>query len=138
MVSMKTKDNQQSPPVIIQSDWFWGASIHVIAADGKALVKMVIDNDNTEDCDLYDLNTHPSCRRQGYATMLMQEAEKIALSMGIKRLNLWVEKKSWMEQWYRQMGFYIEEFRKPPNENTIWMVKYLLPYNPPITKQGNT
>lgn len=113
------------PPVVIQSEWFWGTSIHVVAADGNALVKMVMDKDNKDECEIYDLNTHHSCRNKGYATMLMKEVENIARNRNVKRLYLWTKHGSWMEKWYRRMGFEIEDFREPPNKETIWMVKFL-------------
>lgn len=111
--------------VKIEGTWFWGKSIHLISDDGKALIKIVIDNRDKESCDLYDLNVHPSCQRQGIAFRLMQEAFATAKENGIKRVFLWVERGSWMENWYRRLGFEEEEFRRPPDDTTFWMIKFL-------------
>ena len=126
---MEKKDNNTCllppSPVVIQSEWYWGTSIHIVTADGKALVKMVMDKDIKDECEIFDLNTHHSCRKKGYATMLMQEVENIAHKRNVKRLYLWAERGSWMEKWYRRMEYETEEFREPPKKDTLWMVKFL-------------
>ena len=116
--------------VELRGEWFWGTSIHIVTEDGCGLLKLVIDhtvpgNSNREDCELYDLNVHPSRHRQGYATRLMQQAIDTAKAEGCRRLYLWVERGSWQQQWYERLGFSEDEFRLPPHKSTLWMVKFL-------------
>lgn len=117
--------NENISIVKIEGEWFWGTSIHLIAGDGMALVKLVIDNRCRTQGEIYDLNTHPSRRQQGYASRLIQEAEKEATLRGCRRMVLWVEKDSYQEAWYRRLGYDNEEFMTPPDKDTIWLKKFL-------------
>lgn len=111
--------------VTIEGEWFWGTSIHLIITDGHALVKLVIDRRTREVCELYDLATHPSHRRRGYAAMLMRQAEETARQKGCVKAVLWVEKDSWQEQWYRRLGYATEPFIEPVSDGTVWLGKIL-------------
>ena len=112
-------------PVRIENGWFWGTSVHLVMPDGKALVKLVIDKRAKARCEIYDLATHPSAWRKGYARVLMTEAEAVAREKGCEELLLWVERDTWMQKWYGKMGYEVEEFMTPPSEDTVWMSKTL-------------
>ena len=59
----------------IEGSEFWGRYIYLTAAQGFALVKLMFDNRLDKNvCEIGEVNTHPCKQRQGYATMLMQEA----------------------------------------------------------------
>lgn len=63
----------------IEGSEFWGRYIYLTAAQGFALVKLMFDNRFSKGvCEIGEVNTHPCKQRQGYATMLMQEAEPFA------------------------------------------------------------
>lgn len=117
---------RETPSVIsIEGSWFWGTSIHHIISNGQALVKLVFDNRLKGVCEVYDLNTHPSHLKKGYATLLMKQAEETARQKECFKIILWVEKDSWQEKWYRRMGYIDEEFMQPVNKDTIWLEKFL-------------
>lgn len=67
----------------IEGSEFWGRYIYLTAAQGFAFVKLMFDNRLDKNvCEIGNVNTHPCKQRQGYATMLMQEAERIAKENG--------------------------------------------------------
>lgn len=111
----------------IESLWHWGTSIHLVTDDGHGLIKLCLDDNSPEDCDLCDLGVHPKSRRKGYARALMQAAESIAKERGCRFLLLWAKKKSWVRRWYERLGFYEEEFIEPPHPTTIVLRKNLKP-----------
>ncbi len=111
----------------IESKWFWGSSVYLVTADGNALVKCVIDDNDKDTCELQDLNVHSDYRTRGFAKALMQEAEQVAKEHGCQFMLLWAEKDKWMRKWYERLGYYEEEFINPVHESTMWMRKNLKP-----------
>ena len=84
----------------IEGSEYWGRYIYLTAAQGFALVKLMFDNRFSKGvCEIGEVNTHPCKQRQGYATMLMQEAERI--------------------------GYEVQDFMVPPSDDTIWLCKWL-------------
>lgn len=123
---LKGIDFEEKPTAnVIASHWEWGTSVHIIASDGMALGKLTIEDKDTDEGYIFDVNTHASVRQRGYASMILDKAEEEAKQRGVKRLYLWVERGSWMEAWYRRRGFEDEEFMKAPSDNTLWLVKFL-------------
>ena len=124
------KGTKQTKTIAIEGEWSWGTSIHIVTDDGRGLLKVCIDdtvagNANREEAEISDLNVHELYRRKGYAKALMRDAERNVMEKGCKRLCLWVECGSWMEGWYKRLGFEEKEMWSPPYPNTKWMVKFL-------------
>lgn len=110
----------------IESSEYWGRYIYLTAAQGFALVKLMFDNrlDNNV-CEIGEVNTHPCKQRQGYATMLMQEAERIVKENGCTVIQLLTKKDSWMQEWYERIGYEVQDFMVPPSDDLIWLCKWL-------------
>lgn len=110
----------------IEGSEFWGRYIYLTAAHGFALVKLMFDNRCDKGvCEIGEVNTHTCKQRQGYATMLMQEAERIAKENGCTVIQLWTKKDSWMQEWYERIGFEVQDFMKAPSDDTIWLCKFI-------------
>ena len=110
----------------IEGSEYWGRYIYLTAAQGFALVKLMFDNRCGKGvCEIGEVNTHPCKQRQGYATMLMQEAERIAKENGCTVIQLWTKKDSWMQEWYERIGYEVQDFMKAPSDDTIWLCKFI-------------
>lgn len=55
---------------------------------------------------------------------MLNYCEGLAIKIGAPNVCLWVEKNSWMHQWYARRG-YLDGDDKEDQENTIWMKKGL-------------
>ena len=72
---------------------------------------------------LKELSVKASCRKQGIGTRLQELREDISIQMGMKFSCLWVDKFSWMHEWYSRRGYsYISE----KDGDYIWMRKELI------------
>lgn len=64
-----------------------------------------------------------SCkRRKGYGNELLNTLENIARNLGCDSCTLWVNKYTWMHDWYKRKGY--EDF-DDYDEQFIWMYKQL-------------
>lgn len=88
----------------IENSWYWGNTITLIC-DGCGLcdIEFMKDTDWGYVCSL---TVHPSRRRQGIATRLMEKAEELVLSEGYNVIKLAVEKKRVFQyEWYKKLGY---------------------------------
>ena len=109
----------------IENRWYWGTAVYFMTSDGSGMVMCCFNDETKDNCALYDLIVHPSCRQHEYATDLMKAAEQEARDRGCLRLTLFTEKDSWIQDWYHRLGFVINEYTRPPHESTVWMCKKL-------------
>lgn len=110
----------------MESEEHWGRPVYFCTDDGCGTIKCIYDLKWPDTCELSDLIVHPDKRNQGYATALMQAAEKDARSEGCMYLRLWVsDTATWKIQWYERLGFRELIPNHKPKYPIIWMEKEL-------------
>lgn len=94
--------------------------LHIIHKDGIAYVRIYTDVDNEDVLYIDSLSVCETERGKGTATKLLNIHHKLA-----KHLNrvsmLFVEKDSWMYDWYVRRGYtYYGEYQEDPE--SVWMI----------------
>lgn len=83
-------------------------------------------------CDLFvenkygtigNLRAEKSYLNQGYATSVLNDAERIADGLGLILISLRVLKGSFMAEWYRRLGYIF--FSGDENEKYEWLYKQI-------------
>ena len=102
----------------------WGVSTFIMEKNGNAMAHCYYYNDCKEVIYLDTLNVSEEYRRQRLGTKLQEIREDIGRSVGAKKSMLFVDKNSWMREWYKRRGYIDEE--ECENPDFIWMEKKLL------------
>lgn len=102
----------------------WGASILIMEQTGKAFSRIYWFNDDNTTVYLDWLSVSTEFRHQGIGTQLQEMREEIGRKLGAKTSCLWVQKDSWMHDWYKRRG-YKDCGNYEKEENAIWMQKTL-------------
>ncbi|MDD6210536.1 MAG: GNAT family N-acetyltransferase [Bacteroidales bacterium] len=103
----------------------WGVSILIMEKSGKAFARLYRYNDDPNTVYLDCLSVDENARRHGVGTELQEIRENIGRSMGANISCLWVEKDTWMHDWYKKRGY--KDLRDNENEEgAIWMEKSLV------------
>ena len=77
----------------------------IITRGGEGICSVSID-ENIKSCAcIYNLRVEEKYRRKGYGDMLMKEAENEVRRLGADVISLSVLKDSFMEVWYRRIGY---------------------------------
>lgn len=108
-----------------QSKSDWGGSILIMEKTGKAFARIYWfdDDDTTVYLDWLDVNEEE--RRKGIGLELQEIREEMGRKFGAKTACLWVDKDSWMHEWYKRRGY--EDWQENKNQNNaIWMSKSLI------------
>lgn len=103
----------------------WGSSILIMEKNGKAFGRLYWYSDDNSTIYLDMLSVDIERRKQGIGTELQQLREEIGRNLGATSCYLWVQKNTWMHNWYKRRGYedwqvYVQE------ENSIWMRKLLV------------
>jgi GNAT superfamily N-acetyltransferase len=102
----------------------WGFSIMIMEKSGKAFGRISRYYNNETAVYLDSLSVDAEIRRRGVATGLQEIRENIGRSLGATVSCLWVEKNTWMHDWYKRRG-YEDWIPHEHEENSIWMKKSL-------------
>lgn len=97
--------------IIHHNYWYWGESYYIMLNNGKGIVTMQIDNDNQTLGCISGLSVEDSSRNKGLGNELLKACEELAKSLGIIKLYLCVEKKSWVYEWYKRCGYIKDKYR---------------------------
>lgn len=54
---------------------------------------------------IWHIAVHPDYSRQGIGQALLNEAEKIAKTLKLNRLEAWTRDDKWVQNWYEKIGF---------------------------------
>lgn len=102
----------------------WGSSILIMEKRGKAFGRIYWYNDDNIMVYLDCLSVNAEIQRQGIGTKLQKIREEIGRSLGAITACLWVQKNTWMYDWYKRRG-YEDWINNENEENAIWMKKSL-------------
>ena len=102
--------------------WTWGQTHTIVYLGGVGLVNISIEDDNRDVATIHGLSVLPEARGKGNGTKLLKLAEKEALEMGASRICLATEPDSWIESWYKRLGY---EFDSYNEDNLILLIKIL-------------
>jgi N-acetylglutamate synthase-like GNAT family acetyltransferase len=117
------------------TDHSWGKSILIMEENGNAFARVYWYFDDNLSVCLDWLSVSENSRRNGIGTKLQEIREKLGTELGATTSYLWVEKGTWMHEWYKRRGY--EDYKDNEKEkNAIWMQKSLISYNHE-TKIGN-
>lgn len=99
-------------------------TIHHMRNDGKAFCSLTFFDDDKTYGVLESLSVHESVRNKGVATKLMELCENTCRKRGCKQSWLYVDKSTWMREWYKRRGYaYGGKYKQL--ENNIWLKKEL-------------
>lgn len=112
------------PPGYIshQSETDLFKSILIMKDDGTAFSRIYWFNDDNTTVYLDWLSVDELQRKKGIGKKLQEIREEIGRLFGAKTSCLWVNKNSWMHDWYQRRG-YVDWKDYEQEENCIWMQK---------------
>jgi|GEM_PF-1111550 len=100
------------------------SEILIMEKHGNAFARIYWYNDDNETVYLDWLSVDPKFREQGIGKDLQLIREGMGVCLGAKTSCLWVNKDTWMHEWYKRRG-YEDWFDRKEQENTIWMRKVI-------------
>lgn len=101
----------------------WGTLFYIMERSGLAFARAYTYNDDISHIYLDMLSVDVCARRNRIGTKLQEIREQIGRELGATKSCLFVEKNSWMHDWYKRRG-YVYYAKK--DRTTIWMEKSLL------------
>ena len=111
-----------------------GFSFSIMEQEGNAFGHAYIYKVNNSVIFLNMLSVSPEYRRQGIGTRLQELREQLGRDYGAKFSKLFVNKDSWVCEWYKRRGYDFNGFRHHlPNH--VWMIKNLYPSQRPIIEE---
>ena len=105
-----------------KNQWIWGKTHTVVWWNGVGLVNVSVENETPELATIHGISVLPTYRKRGYGTKLLHLAENEARKMGATRVCLATEPNSWLEEWYKSLGY---EFDSYNEDNLIVLLKNL-------------
>ncbi len=102
--------------VLQQKEKYENECIELVAEnDGKIIGLLDVECEQVEQsvCSrgeglggmLWHIAVHPDYQRQEIGEKLLQEAEKRAGALGLKRFEAWTRDDKWVQKWYEKMNF---------------------------------
>lgn len=85
----------------------WGESETIVVEDGDGFIKIQYDNDLPENGFIESLSVISGKRRMGMGKLLLKAAELKIAEKGKKYARLYVEKDTWLVDWYLRNGYNI-------------------------------
>lgn len=101
----------------------WGHTFHIMERSGLGFGRAYIYNNDPTTIYLDMLAVDPCARGDKIGTKLQELREQIGINLGCFSSVLWVDKDTWMYEWYKRRG-YLYEIDK--NKKQVWMKKSLL------------
>lgn len=103
-----------------------GQSLYIMEKNGKSFstLNWYFEGEYSESIIISNLNVKPEMKKQRLGTRLQLLRENLGIQLGAKYSYLWVDKNSWMYDWYIRRGYeYYQEYEHA--ENNVWMKKFL-------------
>ena len=105
-----------------KNTWVWGQTRTIIYQNGVGFVNISIENIDPTRAIIHGLSILPFYRKCGKGTKLLKKAEQEAKKMGASQVSLATEPDSWLEKWYKRLGY---EFNSYDEDNLIVLLKNL-------------
>ena len=111
--------------ILHQKKETWGDSILIMESKGKGFARVYQYDDDKSACYCDMLSVSESFRNKGLGTELINYQMRIVKEhFKVNRAALTVLKGSWMQEWYKRLGFV--DFPLIPEFNGyVWMYKEL-------------
>ena len=103
-----------------------GFSFSIMEQEGNAFGHAYIYKVNNSVIFLNMLSVSPEYRRQGIGTKLQELREQLGRDYGAEFSKLFVNKDSWLCEWYKRRGYDFNGFRHHRPDH-VWMIKNLYP-----------
>lgn len=107
---------------IHKNTWCWGRTHTIVCHGGRGIVNISIENDNPLVATIHGVSVLPNNRENGIGTELIELAEREAYEMGASRVCLATEPDSWLEKWYKRLGYQFDSYNE---DNLKVLVKEL-------------
>lgn len=106
-------------------DWDVSLVFPIMAVDGKASCWMYSPKDDPGVITFENLFVSQDVRKEGRGHELLSFCEKVAMEHGFYKIDLRVERDSWIQKWYEREGY--EQFGPDPDEpmKYMWLEKYM-------------
>ena len=111
-----------------------GFSFSIMEQEGNAFGHAYIYKVNNSVIFLDMLSVSPEYRRQGIGTKLQELREQLGRDYGAEFSKLFVNKDSWLCEWYKRRGYDFNGFRHHRPDH-VWMIKNLYPSRRPIIEE---
>ena len=111
-----------------------GFSFSIMEQEGNAFGYAYIYKVNNSVIFLDMLSVSPEYRRQGIGTKLQELREQLGRDYGAEFSKLFVNKDSWLCEWYKRRGYDFNGFRHHRPDH-VWMIKNLYPSRRPIIEE---
>jgi len=98
-----------------------GKAILFMKTDGTASARLYWYDDDESTVYLDSLSVDAECRHQHLGTKLQEVRELLGAQLGAKQAMLFVDKGSWMHDWYVRRGY--RDYMTHDYPNYMWMVK---------------
>jgi hypothetical protein len=93
-------------------------------SEGRSYARLDIFSDYPKVSKITDLSTNFDSRKRGFASKIISRCEEISREYEVYSICLWVEKHSWMYDWYSKLG-YVEYADHNEEKGAVWMRKNL-------------
>lgn len=102
----------------------WGVFIYIMEKKGSSFARLYWYHEDMSNVYLDSMSVNEEARRKGLGTKMQEIREKIGVQLGFSTSHLWVEKDSWMNEWYKRRGYKNGKIYKG-EKNVTWMKKTL-------------
>jgi len=96
-------------------------TLTIIEKEGKSFVQVYWYHDDP--LSFYIASLYVTDTKKGLGNNLLDLCEDLGRELSKKDSYLWVEKNSWMHEWYLRRGY--TDYKDHEKENYIWMRKLL-------------
>jgi hypothetical protein len=100
-------------------------SIFFMEINGKGFGRLYWYNNDNTTVYLDSLSVDEDSRKKGLGREIQELRENIGIETGASVAMLWVEKNTWMHDWYLRRG-YKDDIKYKSKKNCIWMKKNLI------------
>lgn len=94
-------------------------TININMDGASASLYLYLDDSST--IYLSNLKVRKQYRRQGFGRKLLEMQEQIGISLNATTFCLWVQKGSWMHDWFIRRGY--SDFNLHERKGFVWMIK---------------
>lgn len=106
------------------NEWDNTLSYMIMHNEGKSMFQVYQYDDDDKTIYLSDVSVSPAYRKKGYGNAILAIVDDIATQVGANKIMLWVEKKSWMYEWYTSKGYkQVKLYKYKCRKGFTWMCK---------------